>query len=236
MAASCAFCDKQSNHKLRFHIFQTSCCNNCYVKHKRSQKCNWPNCSKYEFKKNYRGNRIYCGACNLKYRKTDVDEMQLLESLLNKKDSPNVRFRNLEVCFKASTATIYKCIDNGSGKIVCIKAMSFENSLDHLKRINDEIIFLKRLKNPNILTIIDAFKSENVWIVTEYATTSLFEVVQKEFITPVNFATICKNILNGISYIHNLQIIHRDIKSENILLFSNGGIKIADFGIWYACS
>lgn len=98
----------------------------------------------------------------------------------------------------------------------------------------EEIKILKKLHHPNILRYIEHFTfRSHMCIVTEILGISLYESIQatdfKGFSLNI-VKSITKDILRGISYLHSHNIIHCDLKPENIMLSANGTIKIIDFG------
>eukprot|EP01123_Difflugia_compressa_P007976 TRINITY_DN2263_c0_g2_i1.p1 TRINITY_DN2263_c0_g2~~TRINITY_DN2263_c0_g2_i1.p1 ORF type:complete len:246 (-),score=47.88 TRINITY_DN2263_c0_g2_i1:123-803(-) len=98
-----------------------------------------------------------------------------------------------------------------------------------------ELSVLSRLKSPYIVNLIGAFTSHNHnYIVMEYLPNNLHN-----YLTTSNEETspsftrfkIATDILNGLHYLHQHNIIHSDLKDANILLTSNLNAKICDFGV-----
>ncbi|KAI9294191.1 Pkinase-domain-containing protein [Neoconidiobolus thromboides FSU 785] len=98
--------------------------------------------------------------------------------------------------------------------------------------IVNEISVMKSAKHPNIVNFIDGYLWKgDLWVVMEYMEGgSLTEVVTNTIITESQIATISQEVLKGLDHLHSHSIIHRDIKSDNILLSFNGDVKITDFG------
>lgn len=104
-----------------------------------------------------------------------------------------------------------------------------------------EIMILKRLKHNNIINLLEIVTSKpteknklkgNVYLVFEYMEHDLSGLAELK----LNFSLsqikcILHQILTGVSYLHSNNIIHRDIKSANILINNKGEVKIADFGL-----
>lgn len=103
-----------------------------------------------------------------------------------------------------------------------------------------EITALIRLNHPNIIGITSVFIDRSfevpIAIVMEQASSNL-QNIDNSVKKTLNLDVVSYGILCGMSYLHSLHIIHRDIKLENILYFPNGDVKIADFGSskHYAC-
>jgi len=89
--------------------------------------------------------------------------------------------------------------------------------------------------HPNIVNYINSYIVEDkLWVVMEYMAAGCLTEVLNQFsavrLTERHIATICLETLRGLNYMHGLNCIHRDIKSDNVLLGANGEVKLADFG------
>lgn len=111
------------------------------------------------------------------------------------------------------------------------------NIFDYDKNIKssivDEITIMKYLNHPNIITYKDSYISLNkLCIVTKYYRKDLSCISYMPQISKYSFKNKCiYQILCGIDYIHSKNIVHLDIKPENIMLGADNIIKIIDFGI-----
>ncbi|KAF1872686.1 hypothetical protein Lal_00016523 [Lupinus albus] len=99
-----------------------------------------------------------------------------------------------------------------------------------------EVMMLATLKHPNIVRFIGACRKPMVWcIVTEYAKGgSVRQFLRKRQNRSVPLKLAVKQALDvarGMAYVHGLGLIHRDLKSDNLLIFGDKSIKIADFGV-----
>ena len=125
-----------------------------------------------------------------------------------------------------------------TGRIVAIKSFNKQTLLNQGKENKEKILYetdlMRRLNHPNITKILELFETEKyILIILEYINGgNLFSFVKKR--RKLNEKTakfLFKQIIQGIKYIHNNHIVHRDIKLENILIDLNNNIKICDFGI-----
>jgi len=106
---------------------------------------------------------------------------------------------------------------------------------ENLKLITTEISIMKTSRHPSIIEYIDSYAVEGqLWVVMEFmdggCLTDILDEYESVALSESQIALICKQTLLGLEYIHVLNRIHRDIKSDNILLSSTGAVKIADFG------
>jgi len=99
-----------------------------------------------------------------------------------------------------------------------------------------EVNMMATLSHDNIVKYLASYKvnEEQLWVVMEFMTggslTEILELHKHISITETHISFIMLETLKALEYIHSLHRIHRDIKSDNILLDNNGNIKLADFG------
>ncbi|NXK62940.1 PAK3 kinase, partial [Sylvietta virens] len=99
--------------------------------------------------------------------------------------------------------------------------------------VHQEVVVMTVFKNPNIVTYIRSYLvKEAVLMVLEYMDGgSVADVVSKKSMDVRHIATVCRECLQGLAFLHANQVIHRDIKGDNILLSRHGAVKLADFGL-----
>ncbi|KAG2410902.1 serine/threonine-protein kinase STY13-like isoform X1 [Vigna umbellata] len=104
------------------------------------------------------------------------------------------------------------------------------------QQFQQEVMMLATLKHPNIVRFIGACRKPMVWcIVTEYAkggSVRQFLMKRQKRSVPLKLAVKqALDVAKGMAYVHGLGLIHRDLKSDNLLIFGDKSIKIADFGV-----
>ena len=126
---------------------------------------------------------------------------------------------------------MYLATDLATKAQVAIKEIKIK-SVNKKELLLMEITVMKEMNHKNIINFIESYlENEKLWVVMEYlAGGALTDVVLKLAMTERQIATVCKEVLQGLRYLHENGIIHRDIKSDNILLGSDGCVKIIDFG------
>ncbi|GFP85783.1 serine/threonine-protein kinase blus1 [Phtheirospermum japonicum] len=135
------------------------------------------------------------------------------------------------------SAIVYKaiCIPMNSS-IVAIKAIDLEKSKASFDDVRREAKIMTLLSHPNILRAHCSFTVEtSLWVIMPFMSCgSLQSIMASSFPNGLSepcIATVLKEILSALSYLHNQGHLHRDIKAGNILIDSNGSVKLADFGV-----
>jgi cyclin-dependent kinase 7 len=132
--------------------------------------------------------------------------------------------------------SVFKATHKASGRIVAIKKIRVGSSKDgvHQSAIR-EIKALKELQSPYIVELLDVFPNKSsISMVFEYMDWSLEDVIRdkdKTPVTPSDIKAYMQTILQALDVVHSHSLVHRDIKPDNLLISSDGRLKLADFGL-----
>lgn len=161
---------------------------------------------------------------------SDFSSLEEAEMQIEKID-PKIFLADIEQIGVGATSTVYKAKIKKSGDIVAIKAIDMTEV--NMESIGNEIKIQNSLQHPNIVQIHRACEANSfLYIIMEYVDGGpLSKLVNfyKEFSEP-QIAYFAREVLKGLKYLQLAHIIHRDIKSANILVSNDGQVKIADFG------
>ncbi|XP_021710910.1 mitogen-activated protein kinase kinase kinase kinase 3 isoform X1 [Aedes aegypti] len=128
---------------------------------------------------------------------------------------------------------VYKAKKLQSNELAAIKVIKLEPG-DDIQIIQQEIVMMRDCRHPNIISYYGSYlRHDKLWICMEYCGGgSLQDIYQVTGpLTEVQIAYMCRETLLGLSYLHSMGKIHRDIKGANILLTEKGDVKLADFGV-----
>ncbi|MHB1335225.1 MAG: Stk1 family PASTA domain-containing Ser/Thr kinase [Candidatus Humimicrobiaceae bacterium] len=146
------------------------------------------------------------------------------------------RYKLISKIGSGGTADVYLAQDIKLNRSVAIKILaktySFEKNF--VARFKKEAQILARLNHPNIVAIYDWGQYENSYFICmEYVEgQSLEEIIDKQgILSPIITAKYSIQICNALEVAHNNNLIHRDIKPQNIIVTPDGIVKITDFGI-----
>ncbi|KAI1074418.1 Pkinase-domain-containing protein [Whalleya microplaca] len=132
-----------------------------------------------------------------------------------------------------SFGKVYKGVEKRSGQAVAIKVIDIESAEDEVEDIIQEIAILSELQSPYVTKYYGSYaKGAELWIVMEFCSGgSCADLMKPGMIGEDYIAIIIRELLLGLDYLHADKKLHRDIKAANILLGSNGQVKLADFGV-----
>ncbi|KAA6413586.1 MAG: STE STE20 PAKA kinase [Lasallia pustulata] len=159
-----------------------------------------------------------------------VDIVARLNAICSSGD-PTTKYKNLNKIGQGASGGVFTAYEVGTNRCVAIKQMNLEQQPKKDLIIN-EILVMKDSKHKNIVNFMDSFlRQGDLWVVMEYMEGgSLTDVVTFNILSEGQIAAVCRETLNGLQHLHSKGVIHRDIKSDNVLLAMDGNIKLTDFG------
>ncbi|XP_035667642.1 cyclin-dependent kinase 7-like [Branchiostoma floridae] len=148
------------------------------------------------------------------------------------------RYQKIDFLGEGQFATVYKAKDTKTGQIVAVKKIKLGQRAEAKDGINRtalrEIKLLQELSHTNIIGLYDVFgHKSNISLVFDFMDTDM-EVVTKDtsiVMTGPHIKAYAIMTLEGLEYLHNNWILHRDLKPNNLLVNSQGILKITDFGL-----
>ncbi|KAH0494247.1 hypothetical protein TgHK011_000874 [Trichoderma gracile] len=178
---------------------------------------------------------------------SENEVMAKLKEAVSKED-PNLSYSKQKKIGQGASGSVYvaKIKDTAVGVAreflrqqgpraqVAIKQMDLAHQ-PRKELIVNEIMVMKDNRHKNIVNFLDAFLRNNnaeLWVVMEFMEGgALTDVIDNNpSISEEQIATICHETCRGLQHLHAQSIIHRDIKSDNVLLDARGNVKITDFG------
>ncbi|PNJ06758.1 MAP4K1 isoform 4 [Pongo abelii] len=128
---------------------------------------------------------------------------------------------------------VFKARDKVSGDLVALKMVKMEPD-DDVSTLQKEILILKTCRHANIVAYHGSYLwLQKLWICMEFCGAgSLQDIYQVTgSLSELQISYVCREVLQGLAYLHSQKKIHRDIKGANILINDAGEVRLADFGI-----
>ncbi|XP_075233080.1 serine/threonine-protein kinase PAK mbt [Lycorma delicatula] len=148
--------------------------------------------------------------------------------------SPGDPRENLEHFMKigeGSTGTVCTANEKTTGRKVAVKKMDLKKQ-QRRELLFNEVVIMRDYHHPNIVEMYESFLvGDELWVVMEFLEGgALTDIVTHARMDEEQIATVCKQCLKALAYLHSQGVIHRDIKSDSILLAADGRVKLSDFG------
>ena len=148
----------------------------------------------------------------------------------------NNRYQITERIGIGGMAEVYRAQDNVLGRLVAVKVMLPQYAADpnFTKRFKQEAAAAANLQSPYIVNVYDwGQDDETYYIVMEFVRGSDLKtaIQQRGAINQRKAAEIGSQVCQALTVAHNQDIIHRDIKPQNIMVQPDGNVKVMDFGI-----
>ncbi|CAN8179657.1 unnamed protein product [Coccothraustes coccothraustes] len=164
-------------------------------------------------------------------QETEGDSLELLRKIV-KKENPIMKFTELEYIGSGTFGDVCKALDNATGGEVAIKKINLQGRRKKELKVN-ELMVMTINRNPNLINYLGSYLlGEELWLVMEFMDGgTLSDVISKTHLSEDEIAAISRECLQGLDFLHSNHVIYRDVKSCNILLRTNGSVKLADFGL-----
>lgn len=142
----------------------------------------------------------------------------------------------LEDCGRGVSATVHRALCKPFDEIVAIKKLNLESLNCNLEEIIHEAQTMKSYNHPAVLSLHTSFvHNQDLWMVMPFMTGgSILHIMKYKFpegLDEVAIATIMREVLRALEYVHKNGGIHRDVKAGNILVQKTGAVKLGDFGV-----
>ncbi|KAM6992064.1 serine/threonine-protein kinase PAK 6-like [Tautogolabrus adspersus] len=144
---------------------------------------------------------------------------------------PRTTLENFVKIGEGSTGVVCIARERHSGRQVAVKMMDLRKQ-QRRELLFNEVVIMRDYRHQNVVEMFrSALVEEELWVIMEYLQGgALTHIVSETRLNEEQTATVCEGVLQALSYLHAQGVIHRDIKSDSILLTLDGRIKLSDFG------
>ncbi|KAI7890941.1 kinase-like domain-containing protein [Mucor mucedo] len=155
----------------------------------------------------------------------------------NPSTDPYTIYNSFILIAEGESGPLYAAKHIGTNKVVAIKKIHKTASVK-ISKIRNELITMKMSRHPNVVEYITSYvTNDEIWVVMEFMDMALSDILSLEpyeegsciSISESLIARVARDILRALTRIHRLNRIHRDIRSDNILLNLRGDVKLTDF-------
>ncbi|KAJ1371621.1 hypothetical protein KIN20_033607 [Parelaphostrongylus tenuis] len=166
-----------------------------------------------------------------KEKMTDGQVLEELKQIVNQGDPLSKYEIKLQIGLGAS-GTVYVAHRKDTNEVVAVKRMAFKTQ-PKKEMLLTEIKVMKQFRHPNVVNYIESYlvDADDLWVVMDYLEGgNLTDVVVKTELDEGQIAAVLKECVKALHFLHSHSIVHRDIKSDNVLLGMDGQVKLTDMG------
>ncbi|CAK6983352.1 serine/threonine-protein kinase PAK 6-like [Scomber scombrus] len=144
---------------------------------------------------------------------------------------PRATLENFVKIGEGSTGVVCIAREKLSGRQVAVKMMDVKKQ-QRRELLFNEVVIMRDYRHQNVVQMFrSALVEDELWVIMEYLQGgALTNIVSETRLNEEQIATVCEGVLQALSYLHSQGVIHRDVKSDSILLTLDGRIKLSDFG------
>ncbi|XP_023773752.1 serine/threonine-protein kinase PAK 3-like [Cyanistes caeruleus] len=159
------------------------------------------------------------------------DFVEQLRRMVNK-ENPVTKYIELESLGSGGFGEVSRALDIATGGEVAIKKINVQGVSRKILTMN-EIRIMESNRSPRIVNYLASYLvHEELWLVMEYMDGgTLRDLIDEIQMSEGEIAAVSRECLQGLDFLHSNHVIHRDVKSNNILLRTDGSVKLADFGL-----
>ncbi|KAJ1344377.1 hypothetical protein BSLG_001112 [Batrachochytrium salamandrivorans] len=166
-------------------------------------------------------------------RLSTMSEAQIMDRLraVVSKGDPTTLYVKIKKIGQGASGSVFIARNNVTNQKIAIKQIELAHQ-PRKELIVNEILIMRESQHPNIVNYLDSFLVRgDLWVVMELMEGGpLTDIIDNNKMLEPQISTVCFETLKGLDHLHKRNIIHRDIKSDNVLLDSQGHVKITDFG------
>ncbi|XP_009331846.1 PREDICTED: serine/threonine-protein kinase PAK 6 isoform X2 [Pygoscelis adeliae] len=144
---------------------------------------------------------------------------------------PRTLLENYVKIGEGSTGIVCIAREKHSGRQVAVKMMDLRKQ-QRRELLFNEVVIMRDYQHVNVVEMYKSYLvGEELWVLMEFLQGgALTDIVSQIRLNEEQIATVCESVLQALSYLHSQGVIHRDIKSDSILLTLDGRVKLSDFG------
>lgn len=143
-------------------------------------------------------------------------------------------YKRTEIIGRGKFGVVYKALNKHTKQVVAIKVLNLDTQEDEVADVQQEIQFLTELKNvPNVTHYYGSILNDTrLWIIMDYCAGGSVRTLLKAGVFEEKYlGIVIRELLIGLSAVHKMGVIHRDLKAANILISKEGNVQLCDFGV-----